>query len=130
MTQPSFAVWTITPGRSSRRVTKAESIDRSWVAAATTILWPASGATPVLPLAAELRSQGFKVEWYPQADRLPKQLKYADRLGIPLAVIEGPEEIAAGEVTLKDLRARTQERIARPRLAARLRAMLEPSRAT
>ena len=80
-----------------------------------------------LRLAAELRSQGFKVEWYPQADRLPKQLKYADRLGIPLAVIEGPEEVAAGEVTVKDLASRTQDRVARPLLGSRLRALLESS---
>jgi len=80
---------------------------------------------PSLRLAAELRREGLKAEWYPRADRLPKQLKYADRLGIPLAVIEGPEEAAAGEVTVKDLKARLQERVARPVLASRLRSMLE-----
>jgi histidyl-tRNA synthetase len=81
-----------------------------------------------LQLAAELRREGLNVEWYPQADRLPKQLKYADRQGIPLAVIVGPEEAAAGEVTLKDLRARTQERVARRLLGPRLRRLLETAR--
>jgi histidyl-tRNA synthetase len=81
-----------------------------------------------LRLAADLRREGLKVEWYPQADRLPKQLKYADRQGIPLAVIVGPEEEAAGEVTLKDLQARTQERVPRQILGARLRRLLETAR--
>jgi histidyl-tRNA synthetase len=81
-----------------------------------------------LQLAAQLRREGLKVEWYPQADRLPKQLKYADRQGIPLALIVGPEEEAAGEVTLKDLQARTQERVPKTLLGARLRRLLETAR--
>lgn len=64
-----------------------------------------------LALAALLRRAGLKVEWYPEVDRLPKQLKYADRQAIPLAAILGPEELAAGEVTLKDLRSGEQRRI-------------------
>jgi histidyl-tRNA synthetase len=91
-------------------------------------VFDASREVDSLRLASELRREGLSVEWYPQADRLPKQLKYADRLGIPLAVIEGPDEVAAGEVMVKDLRARTQERIPRPRLAPRLRALLETPR--
>jgi histidyl-tRNA synthetase len=91
-------------------------------------LFDAASSASSLRLAAELRREGFKVEWYPQADRLPKQLKYADRLEIPLAVIVGPEEEAAGEVTLKDLQARSQERVPRSVLAARLGARLETAR--
>jgi len=91
-------------------------------------VFEAGREAPSLRLAAELRRAGLKVEWYPQADRLPKQLKYADRLGIPLVVIEGPEEIAAEEVTVKDLISRTQERVPRSLLAARLAKLLESPR--
>jgi histidyl-tRNA synthetase len=56
-----------------------------------------------LKLAAELREFGVRVEWYPEIARLPKQLKYADRQSIPLAVLLGPAEIQSGEVTIKDL---------------------------
>jgi len=58
--------------------------------------------------AQSLRDSGISAEWYPSADRLPKQLKYADALGIPLAVILGPDEIRQGQATLKDLTKREQ----------------------
>jgi len=59
-------------------------------------------------IARDLRRSGIAVEWYPSVERLPKQLKYADALGIPLAVIAGPDEIRDGKATLKDLAARDQ----------------------
>jgi histidyl-tRNA synthetase len=55
-------------------------------------------------LAAELREAGLNVEVYGGDDKLGKQLKYADRSKIPLAVIYGSREKAAGIVKLKDLR--------------------------
>jgi histidyl-tRNA synthetase len=55
-----------------------------------------------------LRERGLRVEWYPGPARLPRQLKYADQRGIPLAVILGTEELAKGVVALKDMRAREQ----------------------
>jgi len=61
-----------------------------------------------MKLAQSLRNEGIAAEWYPSADRLPKQLKYADALGIPLAVIVGPDEIKQGKATLKDLVKREQ----------------------
>ncbi|HEX3758718.1 MAG TPA: histidine--tRNA ligase [Kofleriaceae bacterium] len=56
-------------------------------------------------IAAELRAGGLNVEVYGGDDKLGKQLKYADRSGIPLAVLYGSREQAAGLVKLKDLRA-------------------------
>lgn len=76
-------------------------------------------------LASELRAGGIKAEWYPQAERLPKQLKYADRQGIPVILILGPDEMAAGLVSIKDLRRREQFTIPRAELAGRLRRLLE-----
>jgi histidyl-tRNA synthetase len=55
-------------------------------------------------LAAELREAGLNVEVYGGDDKLGKQLKYADRSKIPLAVLYGSREKAAGIVKLKDLR--------------------------
>jgi histidyl-tRNA synthetase len=61
-----------------------------------------------LKIARKLRDAGIAAEWYPAPDRLPKQLKYADALGIPLAVILGPDEIRQGKATIKDLAKREQ----------------------
>ncbi|HEX2689184.1 MAG TPA: histidine--tRNA ligase [Kofleriaceae bacterium] len=55
-------------------------------------------------LAAALRDAGLNVEVYGGDDKLGKQLKYADRSKIPLAVIYGTREKDAGIVKLKDLR--------------------------
>jgi histidyl-tRNA synthetase len=70
-----------------------------------------------MALAQELRGQGISVAWYPSTDRLPKQLKYADAQGIPLAVIMGPDELRAGKATLKDLANRDQVTVDRSELA-------------
>jgi histidyl-tRNA synthetase len=61
-------------------------------------------ATDCARLAAELRDAGFNVEVYGGEDKLGKQLKYADRSKIPLAVLYGSREKEAGIVKLKDLR--------------------------
>lgn len=54
-------------------------------------------------LARELREAGLRAEAYTGASGMKAQLKYADRRGAAIAVIEGSEERARGEVTIKDL---------------------------
>jgi histidyl-tRNA synthetase len=54
-------------------------------------------------LAAELRAAGIRVEAYVGNKKFGDQLKYADKRGAAVAVIEGADEKAKGEVTLKDL---------------------------
>ncbi|HYM18039.1 MAG TPA: histidine--tRNA ligase [Micropepsaceae bacterium] len=54
-------------------------------------------------LAAELRAAGIRAEAYVGESGMKAQLKYADRRGAAIAVIEGADERAKGEVTLKDL---------------------------
>lgn len=70
-----------------------------------------------LRLAAELRAAGVRTEWYPEPAKLDRQLKYADATGIRFALIQGPDELAQGKVTVKDLRARTQVVVERAALA-------------
>jgi histidyl-tRNA synthetase len=55
-----------------------------------------------------LRQSGLRVLVYPDADKIGKQIKYADSLGIPLVAILGGNEIGAGTVTVKNLTAQTQ----------------------
>ncbi len=74
-----------------------------------------------LRLAAELRAAGVRAEWYPESAKLDRQLKYADATGIRYAVIQGPDEIAKGVVTVKDLRDRSQRVMERTEVAAAIR---------
>jgi histidyl-tRNA synthetase len=74
-----------------------------------------------LRLAADLRDAGLRVEMYPEPDKLGKQLKYAGAKGIPFAAIAGGDEIAANEVTIKNLATGDQRRVPRADVAAQLK---------
>jgi histidyl-tRNA synthetase len=54
-------------------------------------------------MARELRASGIRAETYTGNKKFGDQLKYADRRGAAIAVIEGGDERAKGEVQLKDL---------------------------
>jgi histidyl-tRNA synthetase len=56
-----------------------------------------------LALARQLRRAGINAEQILEADRLGKQLRYADRMGIPYVAILGPDELAKEQVVLKNL---------------------------
>jgi len=64
-----------------------------------------------LTLASELRQAGLKVDCFPEAAKLGKQFKYADRMGIRLAVILGSDEIRNNLVSIKDLRTGAQHTV-------------------
>ena len=78
-----------------------------------------------MELARELRSADFRVEHFPEAAKLQKQFRYADRQGIPLAVVLGPDELESGEVSVKQLRSGEQQRIPRDGMVAGVRALLD-----
>jgi len=54
-------------------------------------------------MAKELRAAGLRAEAYVGNGKMGDQFKYADKRGAAIAVIEGSDERARGEVTLKDL---------------------------
>jgi histidyl-tRNA synthetase len=54
-------------------------------------------------MGAELRAAGIRTETYVGTKKFGDQLKYADKRGAAIAVMEGSDERAKGEVTLKDL---------------------------
>jgi histidyl-tRNA synthetase len=60
-----------------------------------------------LQLAARVRAAGIGCEVFPEAKKLGKQLQYADRRGFRVALIAGEDELAAGNVQVKDLRAQS-----------------------
>ncbi|MNK30703.1 Histidine--tRNA ligase [compost metagenome] len=96
-----------------------------------------------LDAVSELRAAGIAAELYLGRAGMKAQMKYADRRGSPAVVILGGDELAAGEVTIKDLdagRARAaaiadneawkaerpgQQKVARSELIAAVRAIIE-----
>ena len=52
----------------------------------------------------QLRQAGIRAEMSLGAANMGKQMKYADKRGSPLVVIQGGDEKALGQVTIKDLR--------------------------
>lgn len=66
-----------------------------------------------LLLTQELRDLGLRVEWYPEPGSLAKQFRYADRYGIPFVAILGPDEVAAGQVSIKEMSSGDQSSLER-----------------
>jgi histidyl-tRNA synthetase len=54
-------------------------------------------------LTSDLRQAGIRAEMYLGTSGMKAQMKYADRRGAPLAIIQGSDERAAGQVQIKDL---------------------------
>ncbi|HXX50310.1 MAG TPA: histidine--tRNA ligase [Xanthobacteraceae bacterium] len=54
-------------------------------------------------MVAKLRNAGIRAELYLGAGKFAPQMKYADRRNSPCVVIQGSDEKARGEVTIKDL---------------------------
>ncbi|MFA4987453.1 MAG: histidine--tRNA ligase [Candidatus Brocadiia bacterium] len=74
-----------------------------------------------LKLAADLRGAGLNVVGYAEADKLKKQFKYADDLGIRFVVLVGPDEAQAGTASLKDLLDGTQITVPMAEIGARVK---------
>jgi histidyl-tRNA synthetase len=75
-------------------------------------------------LASELRRAGLKVVCYPEAVKLPKQFKYADRIGAKVTLVLGPEEIEKGDVAVKNLMNGEQVSVPREMLIDTVRDMI------
>ena len=56
----------------------------------------------------ELRNAGIRAEMYVGTAGMKAQMKYADKRGAPLVIIQGGDEKAKGEVQIKDLRLGTE----------------------
>ena len=85
-------------------------------------VWNEESVKDSLAFAAELRESApaLRVDVYPEADKLGKQLKYASALGASFVVVVGDDERARGEVALKDLRSGEQRAVRRERAGAEL----------
>ena len=57
----------------------------------------------VIAAATALRDAGLRVQLYGEQKKFKQKMAYADKLGVPFAVILGDDEIAAGKVSCKDM---------------------------
>ena len=85
------------------------------VAASTSLLFVSFGEAEqnyCLPLLAKARKEGINSEIYPEAKaKMKKQMGYADDKKIPFVVIVGSDEMQSGQLTLKNMRTGTQEKL-------------------
>jgi len=76
-------------------------------------LWPENDVkyqTATLDITVKLRNLGKNTQsWLERGTRIDKQLKYADKKGIPFVVILGQTELETSTITIKDMRTGNQE---------------------
>ena len=77
-----------------------------------------------LQFATQLRRAGIATDLWMQKGRFKKQMKYANRLSIPLVLIMGEDELSAGVVTLKLMDTGEQRRVSIDDLVGSATAML------
>ena len=65
---------------------------------------------PAIKLAQQLRAGGIRVQLYGEQKKFKQKMSYADKLGVPYAVLLGEDEVAAGKCSVKDMR--TGEQVA------------------
>ena len=71
-----------------------------------------------LPLLSDLRKAGINSEIYPEADKMKKQMKYADQKKINFVVLAGETEIKSGLLTVKNMLNGEQSDVKTEQLAA------------
>jgi len=71
-----------------------------------------------------LRDAGVSADADHQGRSLKAQFKQADRRGAALVVVVGPEELAAGEVTLRDMATKAETRVPVAAISQRVQAAL------
>jgi len=72
---------------------------------------------PAVALAQQLRESGLRVQLYGEQKKFKQKMSYADRLGVPYAVLLGEDELAEGKCSVKDMRTGEQVKLT-PREAA------------
>ena len=64
-----------------------------------------------IKLATKLRNIGINTEIYLNDKKLKAKFKYADKLEIPYVIVLGEDEINAKEITLKDMKTGSEEKL-------------------
>jgi len=73
-------------------------------APADVLVLPMGESAAAIALAEELRSSGLRVQLYAEQKKFKQKMAYADKLGVPFAVLLGEDEIAEGKCSVKNMR--------------------------
>jgi histidyl-tRNA synthetase len=76
-----------------------------------------------LSIAAKLRNARIPSDVDVKRKSLAKQLEYANSLGIPYALIVGPQELKSGQFKLRDMKKRTEETLTLDEIITRISRM-------
>jgi len=83
-------------------------------------IWNEDSINESLKLAADLRRSGIRTVVYPEVDKLGKQFKYADAIGVPFVCVLGDEEMKAGKVKLKNMQSGEEFALTRAEIAGKI----------
>ncbi|MBQ7768163.1 MAG: histidine--tRNA ligase [Oscillospiraceae bacterium] len=71
-------------------------------------------------LAEALRSAGVRVQLYGEQKKFKQKMSYADKLGVPYAVLLGEDEIAEGKCSVKNMTTGEQQKLTAQEAAAHI----------
>ncbi len=93
-------------------------------APADALVLPMGDSTAAIALAEDLRSAGLRVQLYAEQKKFKQKMAYADKLGVPFAVLLGEDEIAEGKCSVKNMRTGEQIKCTAAEAAAHIKSVL------
>ena len=82
---------------------------------------------PAIALAEMLRSTGLRVQFYGEQKKFKQKMAYADKLGVPFAVLLGEDEIAEGKCSVKNMLTGEQNTVSPGEAVSMIKAALAAS---
>ena len=79
---------------------------------------------PAIALAQALRAEGLKVQLYGEQKKFKQKMAYANKLGVPFAVLLGEDEIAENVCSVKNMITGEQVKLSAVEAAAHIKAAL------
>ncbi len=83
-----------------------------------------SDPAAAIALAQALRNEGLKVQLYGEQKKFKQKMAYANKLGVPFAVLLGEDEIAEGVCSVKNMATGEQVKLSPADAAAHIKATL------
>ncbi|MBK9292356.1 MAG: histidine--tRNA ligase [Bacteroidetes bacterium] len=77
------------------------------------------------PFVRQLRQKGINTELFPSAEKLKKQMRYADQKNIAIVVMAGETELQNQSFTVKDMRSGVQKSVDAAQLLPEIQQLLE-----